>query len=231
MQGVRAILWAAALGVSVAGAAMAQDAARGEDVFRKCKSCHQIGAGARNRTGPVLTGVVGRRAGSFQGYRYGASMAAAGAAGLVWSEEKIIAYLADPSAYLRRVLGDGKARAKMNFRLRDEQDRRDVAAYLATFSGAQSALPPASMTCVTNRSGAGYFFVSEAPDGTRRAAPLAPGETLCALGGQAGARAVVSVFEHAGDLEGCSRLLPGGATEILYKYVDFDRCAWAGNSG
>ena len=46
------------------GVAMAQDAAAGEKVFAKCKICHQIGEGAKNMVGPVLSGVVGRKAGS-----------------------------------------------------------------------------------------------------------------------------------------------------------------------
>ena len=44
-------------------ASMAQDAAAGEKVFMKCKICHQIGEGAHNMVGPVLNGVVGRKAG------------------------------------------------------------------------------------------------------------------------------------------------------------------------
>ncbi|WP_372885080.1 cytochrome c family protein [Shimia sp.] len=228
------ILAAAVIAGGMAAGAAAQDAARGEQVFRKCKSCHQIGAGARNRTGPVLTGVVGRQAGSYPGYRYGASMRAAGAAGLVWSEALLMDYLADPSGFLRDYLGDDGAKARMGFRLRDAQDRRDVISFVAGFGARQGAatqgVTPGAQTCVENATPHGYYFVAEAPDGTRRAGPLAPGENLCARGGAAGQRAVVSVFEDEGQLEGCSRLLPGGETETLFRYVDFDRCAWSGNS-
>jgi len=49
------------------GASVAQDAAAGEKVFMKCKICHQIGETAKNMVGPVLNGVVGRKAGSYPG--------------------------------------------------------------------------------------------------------------------------------------------------------------------
>lgn len=112
----------------------AGDADAGAQVFKKCQSCHSIGDGAKNKTGPVLTGVIGRKAGTYSAYRYSTSMTAAGKAGLVWSEDLVFEYLLDPTAFLQRFLGDKKARAKMSFHLNDEQDRRNVAAYLATFS-------------------------------------------------------------------------------------------------
>ena len=52
------------------GIANAQDAAAGEKVFLKCKACHQIGEAAKNAVGPVLNGVVGRKAGTYPGYSY-----------------------------------------------------------------------------------------------------------------------------------------------------------------
>ena len=110
----------------------AGDAAAGEGVYRKCMGCHRIGEGAKNATGPVLNGVIGRTAGTFEGFRYGDDMIAAGEAGLVWDEENLAEYIADPRAFLRAYLDDSGARAKMSFKLRKEQDRADVAAYLAT---------------------------------------------------------------------------------------------------
>ena len=61
-------MWGAVL-VASAGAA-AQDAAGGEKVFAKCNVCHQIGEKAKNFVGPVLNGVVGRKAGAYPGYNY-----------------------------------------------------------------------------------------------------------------------------------------------------------------
>jgi cytochrome c len=50
--------------------AQAQDAANGEKVFAQCRACHQIGPNAKNAVGPVLNGVIGRKAGSVEGYNY-----------------------------------------------------------------------------------------------------------------------------------------------------------------
>lgn len=123
---------AIATSLFAAAPAFAGEAGEGEDVFRKCQGCHKVGEGAKNATGPVLNGVVGRTAGTFEGYRYGDDLVAAGEAGLVWDEENIQEFITDPRAFLREFLDDSGARAKMSFRLRKEEDRENVAAYLAT---------------------------------------------------------------------------------------------------
>lgn len=110
------------------------DAVAGKKIFKKCSVCHKIGEGAKNAVGPVLTGVVGRTAGTFPDYKYGKSTKAAGEAGLVWDEEKIFDYLQDPKKYLRALLEDKKAKSKMTFKLKKEEDRLNVIAYLKTFS-------------------------------------------------------------------------------------------------
>lgn len=117
----------------------AGDAENGEKVFRKCATCHMVGENARNKVGPVLTGVIGRTAGTSEDFRYGASIIAAGEAGLVWSEEEIFTYLENPRGFLSDKLDDKSARSKMAFRLRKEEDRQDVIAYLATFSEGDAA--------------------------------------------------------------------------------------------
>ena len=115
------------------------DAAAGEDMFKRCKSCHSISNGDEvivrgGRTGPNLFGVIGRQAGTYEGFRFGDDIVAAGAGGLVWTEDSVAEFVADPTAYLRANLGDDSARAKMTFKLRSGGE--DVAAYLATFSPA-----------------------------------------------------------------------------------------------
>lgn len=111
------------------------DAAKGEKVFKKCKACHSEEAG-KNKVGPSLFGVVGRHAGTVEGYKYSKINGEASHAGLVWDEDTIAAYLEDPQKYLESYLeakgmkGDGKT--KMNFKLKKEDERADVAAYLAT---------------------------------------------------------------------------------------------------
>jgi cytochrome c len=105
------------------GASMAQDAAAGEKVFAKCKICHQIGEGAKNMVGPVLNGVVGRKAGSYPGYHY--SDANTGS-GLTWDEATLKDYLKDPKA---KVPG-----TKMIFPgLKSDDDLANIVAYLKQF--------------------------------------------------------------------------------------------------
>jgi cytochrome c2 len=74
--------------------------AAGEQVFRRCSSCHEVGEGARTRTGPVLNGVVGAPIASEAGFRYSRVLEEAGAAGRVWSVEELSAYLADPRGHM-----------------------------------------------------------------------------------------------------------------------------------
>lgn len=127
--------------LAMGGTALADgDAAKGETVFKKCLTCHRVGEGAKNMVGPVLTGVVGRKAGTVEGYTYSALNKAAGENGLVWTEALVIEYLADPNAFLKKFLTEkGKANlatgtTKMVFKLPNETERKDVTAYLKTFS-------------------------------------------------------------------------------------------------
>ena len=108
------------------------DPARGEKVFKKCKACHTIEAGGKNRVGPNLFGIVGRKAGTAPKYRYSKSYVTAGKNGLIWNEDEIFEYLNDPKTYLRTVTGDPKAKSKMVFKLKNEGARRDVISYLKT---------------------------------------------------------------------------------------------------
>lgn len=101
-------------------------AAEGEDVFKKCKSCHQVGDGAKNRTGPVLNGVVGAPIGHVEDFKYSKDMAALGDEGRTWTEEELSAFLEKPKGYLKKT--------RMSFAgLKKEDDRRAVIEYLKTF--------------------------------------------------------------------------------------------------
>lgn len=129
-----------ALAVSLPGLAQAQDAAAGEQIFKKCMACHRIGEGAKNLIGPALTGVVGRTAGTAEGFSYSPLNKSAGEAGLVWTADNIIAYLPDPNAFLKGFL-ESKGQAdkatgstKMTFKLASDDERKNVVAYLQTFS-------------------------------------------------------------------------------------------------
>ncbi|MGD9917673.1 MAG: c-type cytochrome [Paenirhodobacter sp.] len=86
-----------------AAAAISEDPAviaQGEKIFVKCKACHMIGAGAKNKVGPVLNGVIGRTAGTAEGFKYSPAMKDAGAGGLVWNPETIATYLHDPKGFV-----------------------------------------------------------------------------------------------------------------------------------
>lgn len=119
------------------------DAEAGESYFgRQCVACHAIAddtgnviAGSRAGMGPNLYGIVGDTPGTREGYDdYSDALAAYGETGVVWEESNIVAFLQNPSGHLREALDDSSARSKMSYRLRDEEDARDVYAYLATFS-------------------------------------------------------------------------------------------------
>ncbi|WP_205859817.1 c-type cytochrome [Cochlodiniinecator piscidefendens] len=120
------------------------DPEAGEGLFRRCKSCHAIENGddvivRGGRTGPNLYGVIGRAAGTVDGFNYSDDLAAAGAAGLIWTEENLAEYATDPRAFLRTYLDDGSARTAMSFRLRNGGE--DVAAYLASVGPVPVEMP------------------------------------------------------------------------------------------
>jgi cytochrome c len=121
---VIALAWAA---IPMLEAAAADgDAKDGAEVFKKCRACHDVGPDAKNKVGPELNGVVGRKAGTGNGFNYSEANKAAGAKGLVWSEDVLMRYLENPLSFMPGT--------KMAFAgLKDEQDRRDVIAYLKTF--------------------------------------------------------------------------------------------------
>ena len=110
------------------------DPVKGEKVFKKCASCHMVGPDAKAKVGPPLNDLFGRTAGSVEGFKYGKSIVAAGEAGLVWTDEEVFAYLKNPKKYLRKKLDDKKAKSKMAFKLKKDEQRADVIAYLKTFS-------------------------------------------------------------------------------------------------
>lgn len=130
----------AALLALSAPAFAAGDAAKGEREFNKCKACHMIVADdgteivKGGRTGPNLYGIIGRAAGAQEGFRYGTGIIAAAAAGLVWDEENIVAYSADPKKFLEEFTGDSSVRSSMSFKL--PRGGEDVAAYLASVAPA-----------------------------------------------------------------------------------------------
>ena len=114
----------AALGLALAPAAQAQDAEAGAKVFAQCRAYHAIAAGGRNGVGPNLFGILGRKAGEVEGFRYSAALKEKAAAGLVWDEPTLRRYLANP----KEVVPGG---AMSYVGLRNEQQLTDLLGYLA----------------------------------------------------------------------------------------------------
>jgi len=105
------------------GVAFAQDVAAGETTFKLCQPCHAIGEDARNKIGPVLNGLDGRKAGTIEGYSYSEVNKDSG---IVWSEASFKDYIKDPRA---KIPG-----TKMIFPgVKDEHKAADLWAYLAQF--------------------------------------------------------------------------------------------------
>ncbi|MER9453379.1 cytochrome c family protein [Mesorhizobium sp. M0478] len=98
------------------------DAALGKKVFYRCMACHEA-ASDRDKVGPHLLGIVGRTAGTAQNFNYSQAMKDAGAAGLVWDEANLKAYLGAPKL---KVPGN-----RMGFSgLSSDEDIANVIAYL-----------------------------------------------------------------------------------------------------
>jgi cytochrome c len=120
---MRALIVAGLMTLTGTTASLAQDAAAGEKVFAVCKACHQIGETAKNAVGPVLNGVIGRKAGTYAGYSYSDANKNSG---LTWDEPTFREYIKDPKA---KIPG-----TKMIYAgLKDEQKISDLLAYLKQY--------------------------------------------------------------------------------------------------
>jgi|SRR6056297_174005 len=127
---MKTLIAASATLVALAMPALAQDAAKGEKEFNKCKACHMIASDSETivrggKVGPNLYGVIGRTMGGVEDFKYSDGLQAKAEAGEVWTEETLADYVTDPNDFLG-------SRSKMTFKLRKGSE--DVAAYLATFS-------------------------------------------------------------------------------------------------
>ena len=122
------------------GMEVSGDAEAGDQVFnRQCVACHTVTndegediAGRGMATGPNLYGVAMRTLGTYEDFDYSESMVQAGEEGMEWTEENFVGYVQDPTGWLREVLDDSRARGKMAFQLRSEEDAQNVYAYLVS---------------------------------------------------------------------------------------------------
>ena len=116
------VLAAIALAASTA-AASAQDVAAGEQSFKKCLPCHSVGEGAKNKVGPELNGLDGRKAGTAEGFNY---TEANKNSGITWNETTFKEYIKDPRA---KIPG-----TKMVFAgIKNEEEVNNLWAYLKQF--------------------------------------------------------------------------------------------------
>jgi cytochrome c len=123
MKRLTLTLLVAVTSIAAASGARAQDAAAGENSFKKCMACHSIGEGAKNKVGPELNGIDGRKSGSAPGYNYSDANKNSG---ITWNKDQFLEYITDPKA---KIPG-----TKMIFPgIKNEKERNDVWAYISQF--------------------------------------------------------------------------------------------------
>jgi cytochrome c len=109
--------------VASAGGALAQDLAAGENSFKKCLPCHAVGEDAKNKVGPLLNGLDGRKSGTIEGYNY---TEANKSSGITWDEAQFREYIQDPRAKIKGT--------KMVFAgIKNENEITSLWAYLKQF--------------------------------------------------------------------------------------------------
>ena len=118
----KSFLLVASLLVAQTAFARAQEsgADRGKVLFQQqCGACHQV-AQPRNGVGPTLQGVIGRAAGSVQGFNYSPALKSSG---ITWTRETLDSFIVNPSAPVRGT--------RMSQRVPDQQKRQDIIEFLA----------------------------------------------------------------------------------------------------
>jgi len=112
-----------AMSTATASLALAQDVAAGKSSFAKCLACHAIGEGAKNKVGPELNGLDGRKSGTAPDYNYSDANKNSG---ITWNEAQFKEYIKDPKA---KVPG-----TKMAFAgIKKETEINDLWAYVSQF--------------------------------------------------------------------------------------------------
>ena len=119
---IAGVALAALAALTIGNAQAAGDPANGKTLFARCAICHKVTKDGGNGLGPNLFGVGGRKAGTAAGFAYSTAMKNSG---IIWTEEKLEAYIADPKG---TVPGNKMAFAGLS----GHGQADDVAAYLLT---------------------------------------------------------------------------------------------------
>jgi cytochrome c len=123
MQKLTSIALAVIVSSVAASAALAQDVAAGKTSFNKCLACHAIGEGAKNKVGPELNGLNGRKSGTAADYSYSDANKNSG---ITWNEAEFKDYIKDPKA---KIPG-----TKMIFAgVKNEKEVNDLWAFIAQY--------------------------------------------------------------------------------------------------
>jgi cytochrome c len=123
---MKKIVCAAIAIVAFATPTLAQDLAAGEQSFKKCLPCHSVGEDAKNKVGPLLNGLEGRKSGTIEGYNY---TEANKNSGITWDEAQFRDYIQDPRAKIKGT--------KMVFAgIKSENEITNLWAYLKQFDAA-----------------------------------------------------------------------------------------------
>ena len=112
--------------VLASGSALAGDPVKGKRVFNKCVSCHPIKKKGKQGIGPNLFGIVGRKAGSVQGFKKYTGLKGAD---FVWDDATLDSWLANPKKFIKK---RGGKKTLMMVKLRKVTQRDDVIAYMKT---------------------------------------------------------------------------------------------------
>jgi cytochrome c len=120
---MKSVVFAALALIATMGMANAQDLAAGEQSFRKCSPCHSVGDDARNKVGPELNGLDGRKSGTAAEYSYSEANKNSG---ITWGADTFKDYIQNPMA---KIPG-----TKMAFAgIKNETEITNLWAYLAQF--------------------------------------------------------------------------------------------------
>ncbi len=126
MRFLAAILAALVLAAPVSAAAADGDIKKGKKVFRKCKACHVVDK-EQNRIGPHLVGIIGRKAGVVEGFKYSAALMAKAGEGLEWTDENFLKFMTKPKEFMPGT--------KMAFAgLKKEDQRVNLLAYIKSLA-------------------------------------------------------------------------------------------------